>query len=156
MEFGAKYDVIIDGNGHAWLEKVSFDPYSEGTVLKDVVERYRERTGHYPRRVFVDRAYRTREDRAFCEERGIEMSGRRPCRPPEDGKERRRAERKNDVDCTEVEWFFSFGKCCCGAGLVKDRFSETALGRIALAILVANLFGIRLPLLFSALFSRTR
>lgn len=60
VEFGAKYDVSVDKNGHARLEKASFDAYNECTVLKDVVERYREADGRYPRRVLVDRVYRTR------------------------------------------------------------------------------------------------
>ena len=47
-EFGAKYDVSIDEKGHARLEKMSFDPYNESGVFKDAVERYLERTGHYP------------------------------------------------------------------------------------------------------------
>ena len=92
----------------------------------------------------MDRAYRTRENRAYCEERGIEMSGRRPGRPPEDGKERRKAEkaeRENDVDRIEAGRFFSRGKRCFGAGLVMTKLSGTTLGGIALAVLVANLFG---------------
>jgi len=144
VEFGAKYDVSIDENGHARLEKASFDAYNECTVLKDVVERYRERTGHYPIRVLVDQVYRTRENRAYCEERGIEMSGRKRGRPPKDAKERRKADRedrKNDVDRIEVERFFSRDKRCFGAGLVMTKLSNTTLGSIALAVLVANLFG---------------
>ena len=144
VEFGAKYDVSVDENGHARLEKASFDAYNECTVLKDVVERYRERTGHYPRRVLVDQVYRTKENRAYCEERGIEMSGRGPGRIPKDGKERRKAgkyERKNDIDRIEVERFFSRDKRCFGAGLIMTKLSSTTLGSIALAVLVANLFG---------------
>ena len=144
VEFGAKYDVSVDGNGHARLEKASFDAYNECTVFKDVVERYKERTGRYPKRVLVDQVYRTRENRSYCEERGIEMSGRKPGRPPKDGKERRRAERgerRNDVDRIEVERFFSRGKRCFGAGLIMTKLSDTTLGSIALAVLVANLFG---------------
>ena len=33
VEFGAKYDVSVDENGHARLEKASFDAYNECTVL---------------------------------------------------------------------------------------------------------------------------
>jgi hypothetical protein len=144
VEFGAKYDVSVDENGHARLEKASFDAYNECTVLKDVVERYKERTGHYPKRVLVDQVYRTKENRAYCEERGIEMSGRKPGRPPEDGKKRRKAEReerRNDIDRIEVERFFSRDKRCFGAGLIMTKLSSTTLGSIALAVLVANLFG---------------
>ena len=71
------------------------------------------------------------------------MSGRKPGRPPEDDKKRRRAEkaeRKNDVDRIEVERFFSREKRCFGAGLIMTKLSSTTLGSIALVVLVANLF----------------
>lgn len=86
VEFGAKYDVSVDEKGHARLEKISFDAYNECTVFKDALERYRERTGHYPRRVLVDQVYRTKESREYCEQRGVKMSGRGPGRPPRGGR----------------------------------------------------------------------
>ena len=143
VEFGAKYDVSVDEKGHARLEKISFDAYNECTVFKDVLERYRERTGHYPKRVLVDQVYRTKENREYCEQRGVKMSGRGPGRPPTDAKERRKAERierKDDVDRIEVERFFSRDKRCFCAGLVMTKLSKTTLGSIALSVLVANLF----------------
>ena len=143
VEFGAKYDVSVDEKGHARLEKISFDAYNECTVFKDVLERYKERTGHCPKRALVDQVYRTKENREYCEQRGVKMSGRRPGRPPADEKERRkaeRAERKDDVDRIEVERFFSRDKRCFGAGLIMTKLSKTTLGCIALAVLVANLF----------------
>ena len=144
VEFGVKYDVSVDEKGHARLEKAAFDPYNECTVLQDVLERYRKRTGHYPRRVLVDKVYRTRANREYCEERGVKMSGRAPGRPSADPEQRRLAEkeeRRNDVDRIEVERFFSRDKRTCGAGLVVAKLSVTALGSIALSVLVANLFG---------------
>ena len=151
VEFGAKYDVSVDERGHARLEQIDFEPYNECTILQDVVERYKERTGHYPKRVLVDLVYRTKENRAFCEERGIEMQKRKPGRKPKDAKERRKLEKKerrNDADRIEVERFFSVEKRCCGAGLIMTKLSKTTLGSIALSVLVANLFGVQLPLLF--------
>ena len=143
VEFGAKYDVSVDEKAHARLEKMSFDAYNECTVFKDVLERYRERTGHYPRRVLVDQVYRTKDNREYCEQRGVKMSGRGPGRPPADAKERRRAERmerKDDVDRIEVERFFSRDKRCFCAGLIMTKLSKATLGSIALSVLVANLF----------------
>ena len=151
VEFGAKYDVSVDERGHARLEHVDFEPYNECTILQDVVNRYKERTGHYPKRVLVDLVYRTKENRTFCEERGIEMQKRKPGRKPKDARERRKLEKKerrNDADRIEVERFFSVEKRCCGAGLIMTKLSETTLGSIALSVLVANLFGVRLPRLF--------
>ena len=45
------------------------------------------------------------------------------------------------MDRIEVERFFSRDKRCFGAGLIMTKLSNTALGSIALAVLVANLFG---------------
>lgn len=50
VEFGTRFDVSIDEKGHAGLKKVSFASYNENTIFKDVMNRYKERTGHYPKR----------------------------------------------------------------------------------------------------------
>lgn len=64
--FGAKYDVSIDEKGHARLEKIQFKPYNEGQILQDVIERYKDRTGHYPARILVDQIYRNKANRDYC------------------------------------------------------------------------------------------
>lgn len=38
-------------NGWFRLEVISFDTYNEASEPKDAIERYRVRTGHYPKRV---------------------------------------------------------------------------------------------------------
>ena len=145
VEFGAKYDVSIDGKGHARIEKLSFDAYNECGVLQDALERYKERTGHYPRKVLVDRIYRTRENRDWCKAHGVSMSGRGPGRPPQDGgAEAKREEHHDDVARNEVERFFSREKRTCGAALVVAKLACTTLASIALSVLVANLFGVPL------------
>ncbi len=143
VEFGAKYDVSVDEKGHARLEKLSFDAYNECHVLKSAVERYKERNGHYPRKVLVDRIYRTRENREYCKARGISMSGRGAGRPPKDDcGESRREEHRDDVARNEVERFFSREKRTCGAALIVTKLACTTLASIALSVLVANLFGV--------------
>lgn len=153
VEFGAKYDVGIDGKGHARLEKLSFNPYNESGVFCDAAERYKARTGHYPRRALVDKIYRTRENREFCKANGIQMSGRAPGRPGKDAMEEKKAEHRDDVACNEVERFFSRGKRTCGAALIMTKLSETTLAAIALSVLVANLFGIPFGDFFVVYFS---
>ena len=106
--------------------------------MRDAVERYRERCGKWPERVLVDRIYRTKENRKWCELRGIKLAGRAQAkRPPT------KAERKEDADRNEVERFFSRGKRVCGAGLLRLRLEETTLGAVALSVLAANVFGVR-------------
>ncbi|NRR75704.1 transposase [Tetragenococcus halophilus] len=80
-EFGTKFDVSLDTNGFARIEKLSFDAYNESTVLEEAVENYKERTGFYPERILVDQIYRTKKNRAYCKEHGIRMSGPKLGRP---------------------------------------------------------------------------
>ena len=144
VEFGAKYDVSIDEKGHARIEKLTFDPYNESEVLKGAVENYRKRTGHYPLRVLVDQIYRTKDNRAFCVEHGIRMTGRGPGRPSKKTSavsRNRKQEQQDNVDRIEVERFFSREKRTCGASLITTRLAETTLASIALSVFVANLFG---------------
>lgn len=139
VEFGARYDVSIDENGHARLEKITFNPYNESGVLQNAVESYKKRTGHYPARVLVDQIYRTRDNRAYCKERGIRMSGPKLGCPEKDHKTSKE-EYQDNTDRIEVERFFSVSKRCYGAGLIMTRLEETTLASIALSVLAVNMF----------------
>ena len=97
VEFVAKYDMSVDENWHARLEKASLDTYSECTVLGGIVEHYRERPERYQRRVLVDRTYRTKENRAYCQKWALRCRAGSPAGPSEDGKERRRSEVASDI-----------------------------------------------------------
>ena len=143
VEFGAKYDVSIDEKGHVRLEKISFDPYNESTILTDVLGRYKERTGHYPARVLVDQIYRTRKNIDFCKDHGIRISGPKLGRPSKDiskNKEAAKTEYKDNKDRIEVERFFSLEKGSNGAGLIMTKLKETTLSSIAMSVFVTNLF----------------
>lgn len=80
-EFGAKLDVSIDEKGMARIERLSFDAYNESDVLISAIKNYKQRTGHYPERVLVDKIYRNRINRGFCKDKGIRMSGPELGRP---------------------------------------------------------------------------
>ena len=141
VEFGAKYDVSVDEKGHARLEKLSFDPYNESGVFVDALERYKKRKGCYPKRVLVDQIYRTRKNRAYCKEHGIDMSGPKLGRPSEKNKkENAKNEYQDNTDRIEVERFFSRDKHSFGAGLIMTKLEETSLSSIALSVLAANIF----------------
>lgn len=71
VEFGAKFDLSVDDDGLGRIEKISYDAYNESTVLIEAVERFKERTGHYPERLLADQIYRTRDNRNFCKAHGI-------------------------------------------------------------------------------------
>ena len=46
VEFGAKFDLSLDENGLGRIEKISYEAYNESTVLIEVIERFKERTGY--------------------------------------------------------------------------------------------------------------
>ena len=152
VEFGAKYDVSIDEKGHARLEKVSFEPYNESTIFADAMNRYKERTGHYSKRVLVVQLYQTRDNRNFCRDHNITMSGPKLDRPSKN-KKSTKEEYQDNVDRIEVERFFSSGKRCNGAGLIMTKLEETILSSIAMSILVTNLFAVDLSGIFLLYFS---
>lgn len=148
VEFGAKYDISVDEKGHARLEKISFEPYNESQVLIDIIERYKKRTGKYPERVLVDQIYRTRANRAFCNEHGIRMSGPKLGRPPKDGHKATKVEYQDNVDRIEVERIFSLDKHSYGAGLIMTKLEDTTLSAISMSIFVGNLFSTSFGSLF--------
>ena len=65
VKFGAKLDTsVVDG--FTRLEYPSFDAYNEAGTLRQNIEKYRERTGHYLARVLADKIYRNRDNLNFC------------------------------------------------------------------------------------------
>ncbi len=138
VEFGAKLDLSIDENGMARLEKLSFDAYNESDVLIGAIERYRERTGHYPERALADKIYRNRENLAFCKQHGIRLSGPSLGRPKKDVKIDKKTEYVDNTDRVEVERSFSLAKRCYGLGRIMTKLDVTTRSSIALSILVMN------------------
>jgi len=138
VEFGAKLDLSLDEHGMARLERLSFDAYNESDVLIEAVERYRERTGHYPERVLVDQIYRNRANRAFCKKHGIRISGPRLGRPKQDAKEDKKLEYQDNADRIAVERAFSLAKRRYGLGLLMTKLDATTRSSIALSIITIN------------------
>lgn len=144
VEFGAKLDVSLDSQGYARLEKISFEAYNESTCLREAVERFKTRTGHYPERFLADQIYRTRDNRNFCKSKGICLSGPKLGRPSaETIKSDKKTEYQDNTDRIEVEREFSLEKRCYGLGKLVTKLEETQLTSIALSVFVANLFKIQ-------------
>ena len=149
VEFGAKFDLSLDEDGYGRIEKISYDAYNESTVLIDAINRFKERTGHYPERVLVDQIYRTRNNRNFCKLHGIRLSGPKLGRPSVTAKEEKKQEYQDNTDRIEVERAFSLSKRCYGMGLIRTKLEETTLTSIALSVFVTNLFKIQARILFA-------
>jgi hypothetical protein len=147
VEFGAKLDISVC-DGWARLEVLSFDAYNEALNLQAMAERYRERTGHYPRRILADKIYRNRDNLAYCKSHHIRLSGPALGRPKKDDSRGDKKEAYTDAcERIEVERRFSLAKRKCGLGLIMTKLEETVSHSIAMSIVVLNLRKIQLALL---------
>ena len=121
VEFGAKFDLSLDSEGY------------------------------YPERVLADQIYRTRENRSYCTEHGIRLSGPRLGRPSATAKASEKQEYQDNTDRIEVERTFSLSKRCYGMSCITTKLEETQLTSIALSVFVTNLFRIQRRILYALL-----
>jgi hypothetical protein len=138
-EFGAKLSVsVVDG--FSFVDRLNWDNYNESLDLVGQIERYQHRFGVYPESVHVDKIYRTRENRAFCKERGIRMSGPPLGRKPQTvSRAEKRQAREDEAIRNQVEGKFGQGKRRFGLGRVMARLAGTSAAQIVLTFLVMNL-----------------
>ena len=115
------------------LEYYSFDAYNEAGNLKMMIERFREREGHYPSRVLADKIYRNRENLRYCKKCGIRLAGPALGRPRKDDHRDKTQDRLDECERIEVERRFSLAKRKCGMGLITARLRETAAHVIAMS-----------------------
>ena len=151
VEFGAKFDLSLDSEGYGRIEKISFEAYNEIICLIEAVERFKERTGYYPERVLADQIYRTRENRSYCKEHGIRLSGPKLGRSRATAKVNKKQECQDNTDRIEVERTFSLSKRCYGMNCITTKLEETQLTSIALSVFVTNLFRIQKRILCTLL-----
>lgn len=141
VEFGAKLSIsVVDG--YVFNEKLSWEAYNEGIDLIDQVEKYKTRFGYYPESVHVDKIYRNRDNRNYCSERKIRISGPALGRPPSDEKKRRelkKQSRQDEVDRIPVEGKFGNGKRRYGLNRIREKRADTSETKIDVVILVMNL-----------------
>ena len=131
VEFGAKLSASCF-EGYVFLDRISWDNFNESGDLKEQVEKFKDYTGYYPESVHVDKIYRTRENRAWCKERCIRMSGSALGRPKtniskEDKDQAQRDERVRNA----IEGKFGEGKRRFSLNLVMAKLSNTAETAIA-------------------------
>jgi len=140
-EFGSKLMVsVVDG--YTRIEKLSWDNYNESTLFIGSVETYRKRYGYYPESVHVDKIFLTKENRNYCREHGIRISGPPLGRPVVDVDKNRKAKKLEAHDARDrIPVEGKFGNCKRKYGLdrifaKKDNTSEC---EIAIGILILNL-----------------
>lgn len=139
VEFGAKLSAsCVDG--YVFLDKISWDNFNESGDLKTQIEAYYNYTGYYPESVHVDQIYRTRDNRAFCKERGIRISGPALGRPAKNVSQAQKKQALEDERIrNEIEGKFGVLKRRFSLGLVMTKLSYTSMSAIAISFLVVNL-----------------
>ncbi len=139
VEFGAKLSVSCFDQ-YVFLDHLSWDNFNESGDLKTQVEAYKNFTGYYPSSVHVDRIYRTRENRAWCKERGIRISGTPLGRPP---KNISKATKKQALDDEKfrntIEGKFGQAKRRYSLDCIMSKLVSTSETSIAITFLVINL-----------------
>lgn len=146
VEFGAKVSISHQAEGYVSVDTLSWDAYNESADLPGQIETYRERFGYYPSSVHADTIYRTRENRKYCKERGIRLSGKPLGRPKKltaenanELKALRSLERQDELDRIPVEG--KFGNCKRKGSLqrVMAKLVNTSESVIHVGIVVLNL-----------------
>ncbi|BBD67137.1 transposase [Nostoc commune NIES-4072] len=139
VEFGAKLSASYF-DGYVFLDHISWDNFNESGDLKSQVEAFKNFTGYYPESVHVDKIYRTRENRAWCKERGIVMSGPPLGRPPANvSKEKKKQDLESERIRNCIEGKFGQAKRRFSLNRVMAKLSHTSETAIAITFLVMNL-----------------
>lgn len=139
VEFGAKLSASYF-YGYVFLDHVNWDNFNESGDLKTQIESFKNYTGYYPESVHVDKIYRTRENRAWCKERGIRISGPPLGRPPVNvSKETKKQAAYDERIRSSIEGKFGQGKRRFSLNRVMTKLSHTSKTTIAITFLVMNL-----------------
>jgi transposase, IS5 family len=139
VEFGAKISVSYR-NGHVFIDRLSWDNFNESGDLKLQAEEFKIVTGNYPESIHVDQIYRTQENRAWCKERGIRITGVPLGRPPKIiDKEAKKQAQLDERFRSRIEGKFGEAKRRFSLDRVMTKLSETSQTAIAIIFLVMNL-----------------
>ena len=138
VEFGQKISLsIVDG--YTFIEKMSWDNFSEGSTLIESAEVFRKRTGVYPEAIIGDTTYRNRVNRNFCKANGIRLSGPRLGRPKASEIEADREQAyKDSCERNIVEGRIGVNKRRYGLDLIYARLDCTGEFEAAMNIICMN------------------
>jgi len=140
-EFGAKVSVsLIDG--YSFVDRISWDNYNESGDLKAQIDKYHHRFGYWPESVHADQIYRTRENRRFCKEKGIRLSGPglgKPSSQPEIQREIKKQIYQDEIARNAIEGKFGQGKRRFSLGRIMSKLAQTSESAIWIIFLVMNL-----------------
>ena len=139
VEFGAKVNnILVDGI--SFIEKLSFNPFSEGKRLKHCTTLHKRLFGVDVKKIGGDTGYAGTENRDFCKENGIQTSFVKRGRPFGEEKKVKDAVRQElaRVRATSMEGSFGTQKEHYDLRRVKARTKKTEILYIFFGIHTAN------------------
>lgn len=133
-------------DGLAFVNHIGWDAFYESKDLKQQVEEYRQRFGHYPEVVLADQLYGSRESRSYLNERGIRFCGKPLGRPPKQAAEnaeylqyQRKQRIQDSRERIQIEGKFGQGKNGYRLNYIRVRLQKTSEAWINCIFLVVNL-----------------
>lgn len=145
FEFGAKVSASVTEHGMMYVDRLQWESYNESEDLIMQVEKYKQRFGRYPESLHVDKIYRTRENRNYCESKNIRLSGPhlgRPIIQTEENKKHfrlmRKLERKDEGIRQKVEGKFGTVKRKFTLANVYEKLRVTSETTIMICVLLSN------------------
>lgn len=138
-EFGAKVAISVV-NGYATIDKISWDNFNESLCLVQSVENYKLKYEHYPEAVLADQIYRNRDNRSYCKEHGIRLSGPRLGRPKQNEiQEDKKQAYRDSCERNAVESEFGVGKRRYGLNRIMAHLKNTSECVIAMHFFIMNM-----------------
>ena len=138
-EFGSKVAIGLVG-GYAFITDMAWENIAEASLLPQAAEQYKRMFGFYPKTILGDGVYPNRDNRAWCKERGIRLSGPRLGRKNEEIKREEARQRHRDgCERNAVEGEFGVTKRKLGLERIMAKLPDTSLTTVAMGFFVANM-----------------
>jgi len=139
VEFGAKVAIALVG-GFSFMIRMDYANFSEAKYLKESAEEYKRLFGFYPKVIIGDRAYTTKDNRNYCNSKGIRLSGPKRGRKTDEVKEAERKQLYQDsCQRNPIEGHFGNGKRKYGLALIMTKLCNTTLTAISFGFFVTNM-----------------
>ena len=142
VEFGSKVEMsVVDG--YLRVEDLKWNAFNEGATLIDSTESFRRAYGHYPKRILVDKIFRTRENLRYCKEHGIHINGPKLGKPLSDPAlclQQLKEEWLESGERGEIERDFGVGKRRYSLGRIMTKLCDTSEVAIRVVVLAMNLW----------------
>lgn len=138
-EFGPKISVSkIDGL--IYMDKIEFSNYNECSDLKVVTAEYYKKFGYYPEVIRADKIYMTKENKLFCKNLKIRLSGDTLAK--KQGQKSKKEIDQEITDCNkrqEIEAVFGTAKIKYGLDKVMVKLPEAQKVSIGLTFMAMNM-----------------